>query len=543
MVKRVDKVQDHTELKISEATYVRSGQRKQSEKKGVHRTQRIVSTAVVVLCFAFLIFGGVKVVSAYTSAFRIVVDGEGVATLPTEKEARDAIAQYLEEQSSLMGIEVVCGDSVKVERVSSREAEYSSIKDAVTVLSEGVQVLAKAVALCVNGQPVMYVANEEAARSAVEQAKVYFGREGEGGIEGVNVIEQVQVISSKVEPEQVLSKDEAVNMLLFGAAAVEYHVVQTEGETFEYIANRYGLEVEDIKDSNPAVDPTNMEVGKAVLLSKASPLINVQVKRSVISHEETPFETELRDNFDMPRGENKVVEEGMPGEDEITTEVIERNGLVVAQNRVSAVTVSEPVTRVVERGSRWVIASRGDLNMPASNGILAWPVASHKISSRYGYRSMGNHSGLDIESPVGAPIAAAADGTVVFAEYSGSYGNLIKIDHDGTMVTWYAHLQAYAVNVGDKVKRGQMIGSVGRTGRSTGPHVHFEVRFNGIHTDPVYYLETLGKDEEAPPIVIVPLLDPGETVPEPPQPEAEDPDATEPGIIEADVTEGPRDTE
>lgn len=481
-------MQDNTELKISEAKYVRSNHSKHNEKKRVHKTQRIVSTVVVVLCFAFLVFSGARVVSANTAAFQIVVDGEGLATLPTEKEAKAAIARYLEEQSELMGIDAVCGDTVKVERVSSREAVYSSTKEAVTSLNEGVKVLAKAVAVCVNGQPVMFVPNEETARNALEQAKSYYGQVGEGGIEKINVLEEVAAISSNIEPEKIFSSEEAANMLLFGNTNAQYHFVETEGETFDYIANRYSIKVDDIKTANPAVDSTNMAVGEAILLNRVNPLISVQVKRVIVSREETSFETEQRDNYDMPRGEINIVVEGAPGEDEITTEIIERNGMVMAQSRVSTVTLVEPETRVVDRGAKMVIASRNNYTAYLGNGEFGWPV-NGEISSRFGARSLGWHSGLDIEGAVGTPISASEAGIVVFAAYDGSYGNCVRIDHGNDKITYYAHMQAFAVSVGEMVKRGQMVGTIGMTGRTTGPHVHFEVRVQGAIQNPLQYLE------------------------------------------------------
>jgi murein DD-endopeptidase MepM/ murein hydrolase activator NlpD len=333
----------------------------------------------------------------------------------------------------------------------------------------------------------MYVANEETARNALEQAKAHYGQVGVGNVEDISILEQVGVMSSNVAPEQVFNTEEATNMLLYGKENVEYHFVETEGETFEYIANRYDLNIEIIKEANPAVDSTNMAVGEAILLTKVNPPISVQVKKLVISREETPFDTEQRDNYEMSRGESKIVEEGSAGEDEVTTEVIERNGAVVVQNRVSAVTLVEPVTRVVERGARAVVASR-KLSVNLGNGILGWPVEGN-ITSRYGYRSIGHHSGIDIGSSIGTPVAAAADGVVVFVQYEGGYGNLIKIDHSGSLQTYYAHLQAFSVKVGDTVKRGQMIGTVGMTGRTSGPHLHLEVRYEGVHCDPIPFLE------------------------------------------------------
>ncbi|MCL1816330.1 MAG: peptidoglycan DD-metalloendopeptidase family protein [Clostridiales bacterium] len=486
-------MQDHSGLKISEAKYVQSGHHKKHEKRRVHKTQRIVSTIALMLCFAFLVFGSVQVVSAHTSAFQIMVEGEAMATLPTEKEAKAAVAYYLQEQTELLGYNVVCDDAVKIEKISSRDAVYSSIKDATAALDGVVNVLAKAVAVCVNGQPVMHVANEAVARDALELVRSEYREDGIMD-DDINTLEQISVMASNVLPEQICNVWEAANMLLYGKTEVQRHYIETEGETFEYIANRYSLQVDDIKQANPAVDPTNMAVGEAILLTQFKPLISVQIKRMVVSREETPFETELRDSSDLPRGVSVVIEEGAPGENEVTTEVIERNGVVVAQNRVSSVSVVDPVTKVVERGVRMTVAvnrsAAATVNL--GNGTLGWP-SNGDISSRYGYRSMGYHSGLDIASPMGSPVVAAEFGTVVFAQYQGSYGNLVKIDHGGGLETWYSHLQAYAVSVGSKVERGDMVGTVGRTGRTTGPHVHFEVRVNGAHCNPLLFLGARSK--------------------------------------------------
>ncbi len=125
-----------------------------------------------------------------------------------------------------------------------------------------------------------------------------------------------------------------------------------------------------------------------------------------------------------------------------------------------------------------------------------WPIrtASRRISSRYGYRMdpftkrLRYHSGTDIVAPVGTPIYATAKGRVVFSGRESDYGNLVKIDHGNVLESWYAHMHRRAVTTGDTVTRGQQIGTVGNTGRSTGPHLHYEVRRNGITVNPETYL-------------------------------------------------------
>ncbi len=98
------------------------------------------------------------------------------------------------------------------------------------------------------------------------------------------------------------------------------------------------------------------------------------------------------------------------------------------------------------------------------------------------------HTGIDIGAPTGTNVIASNDGTVIFSGYNGGYGYTVIIDHGGQISTLYAHNSKLLVSKGDKVKRGQSISKIGSTGLTTGPNLHFEVRNNGKHTDPMSYL-------------------------------------------------------
>ena len=102
---------------------------------------------------------------------------------------------------------------------------------------------------------------------------------------------------------------------------------------------------------------------------------------------------------------------------------------------------------------------------------------------------MALHEGVDLVAPYGAPILAAGDGIVKGAEPKGRYGNWIEIDHPGDLATVYGHLSSFApgIAVGSPVSQGELIGHIGLTGRTTGPHVHFEVRFKGRPVNPMVY--------------------------------------------------------
>ena len=128
-------------------------------------------------------------------------------------------------------------------------------------------------------------------------------------------------------------------------------------------------------------------------------------------------------------------------------------------------------------------------------GELAWPVPGYtRITSEYGMRvhpitgQYKLHTGVDISAPMGANFIAANDGIVVKAEYNTAYGRMVIIDHGGGISTLYAHGSEILVEVGQTVKRGDSILKVGSSGYSTGPHAHFEVRINGVVTDPMPYI-------------------------------------------------------
>jgi murein DD-endopeptidase MepM/ murein hydrolase activator NlpD len=114
---------------------------------------------------------------------------------------------------------------------------------------------------------------------------------------------------------------------------------------------------------------------------------------------------------------------------------------------------------------------------PLFEGYM-WP-AKGTLTSGYGWRWGRMHKGIDIAAPIGTPIMAAAPGEVIFAGWNGGYGNLVKLQHSDGSVTFYAHNNRVLVHNGQKVSQGQLIAEMGSTGRSTGPHLHFEIRPNG----------------------------------------------------------------
>lgn len=164
---------------------------------------------------------------------------------------------------------------------------------------------------------------------------------------------------------------------------------------------------------------------------------------------------------------------------------------VVVQPKVNVATAKKTTTYRASSGGGNVITSTNISQAKVSLGITLIKPVSGMITSRFGARSSirsSAHTGLDIATSKGTPIVAAASGTVTFAGYKGSYGYLVVISHANGVQTYYGHCSKLYVSVGDKVAQGSKIAAVGSTGNSTGPHLHLEVRVNGMAYNPQNYL-------------------------------------------------------
>lgn len=157
----------------------------------------------------------------------------------------------------------------------------------------------------------------------------------------------------------------------------------------------------------------------------------------------------------------------------------------------------EEALEELERNSRELeqLILRSQSGTALGTGVYTWPAPGyHTITSPYGMRfhpilqTRKMHTGVDIAAPSGADIVAADSGVVIYAGWNGGYGQVIIIDHGAGMSTLYAHQSRFVASYGETVTKGQVIGKVGTTGWSTGPHLHFEVRINGSYTDPMPYI-------------------------------------------------------
>lgn len=174
-------------------------------------------------------------------------------------------------------------------------------------------------------------------------------------------------------------------------------------------------------------------------------------------------------------------------------EIVELNGLSSADYVRAGQRLRVPVRNMASIAPRRVAQSLADsaVSVASSAAALAqgfiWP-ARGRLTSRFGWRRWRHHDGIDIAAPYGTPVTAARDGVVVFAGWYHAYGKAIIVDHGSGLQTLYGHNSKLLVRSGQRVAKGELIAKVGSTGRSTGPHLHFEVRINGRPVNPIKYL-------------------------------------------------------
>ncbi len=349
------------------------------------------------------------------------------------------------------------------------------------VLAQCVRFEAAAATIVIDGKAVASLVDEAQAQQLVEQFKTEYGElaEGENLIQ-LDFEEQVEIIKDSVALEQICTTEQAYGLIATGTLNPEKYVVQ-EGDNLWLIARRNDTYVDDIKQANHLTSEL-LSLGQELIVVKSKPLLTAVAQVEGAKLEAIPFETQVV--VDPSAAATVIVREpGQDGERKITYQAIKKNGVVAERIITSEEIIKNPVARVLVKGNQVVqVASRGSTGI--SKGVLDWPV--YGPISQY-YRS--GHRAIDITGKVGTALHASGSGYVVEAGWNGGYGRTIVIDHGNGYSTRYAHCNSLSVGVGQKVSRGQTVATLGNTGRSTGPHCHYEVLYNGSAVNPLSVLK------------------------------------------------------
>ena len=331
----------------------------------------------------------------------------------------------------------------------------------------------EAFAIYRNEQLICGALDEAAAYEMLDRLKTAYVEDGTD-----SKVEFVDNISVRKEfiPVGYIRSAEGVYAALTDTKEASKTYTVTDSDTLWGIANKFEMSVDDLYALNENLSEM-IHMGDELLITKSEPLISVKTSYTYEGEKSIPYETNEIADDSMYTGNRKVISEGVEGKKHVVEEVVKVNGEAVETKLVREEIISEPIAATVSVGTRKSLAT-GSFVRPAYG----------TISSRFGRRTRNNHQGIDIAAPVGTPIKAADGGTVTFSGWQSGYGYLIIINHGNGYQTYYGHCSALHSKVGDKVEKGEHIANVGNTGVSTGPHLHFEVRVDGVPQNPANYV-------------------------------------------------------
>lgn len=433
----------------------------------------IIGLVLVIIAFVFLF-------TTKTTAYSVYVDGEEKFAVKHYPDVAVAIEHLIERQEGITNLKLKMVSEINWERnlvaknaVIEKEQIEKELQKAIEFATLGVEIQ-------VDGRSVACLSSKEVAEQLLQELKQEFCEvdEGEQLIQ-VSLAEDVDLITKEIPVNEISTKDEVYELIKMGTDKPEKYIV-CEGDNLWTIARKNNMYVDDIMRINN-LKSENLQLEQELTLVASKPYINVVALVEGEKTETIPFETKTEVDKNSTSS-IRVKQAGIDGEKKISYVATKVNGVIDKREIKDETVLKKAVDKIIVKGGNVQVASRGG----GGSGVLDWPIYG-PISSYYGSRG-GSHTGLDITSPTGTAIKAADAGTVTGACYQGGYGNIITINHGNGMVTRYAHCSAINVSVGQSVSKGTVIGKVGSTGRSTGPHLHLEVLVNGGFRNPLSYL-------------------------------------------------------
>ena len=465
-------------------------------KKG-KLSRTFIGWAVAVLCLLMTAVG-IGVLSTSELSLVLYLDGTPICKV-TDRTVVDEALLLLEDRYQKSGISEKieeCDFSYRVVPFSTMEvADAASCMTLLYEYSAGNY--SRAYLLSVQGSEVAVLATYEEAARVVADFKEYVidkVLQNDANIENVELTTEFDIRSIFCKRERIAEADDVYRVMV---SVGSESLPELDGVPSDDRVTAGGSSSVLFPDKNHDFGPIKNEPSTALPDGELS--FNISGLNSAISYktyvmetysEIIGFSTVYIETDELYVGQSKVQSEGENGYAENIYEIAYENGVEVSRRLVSSNVLSEAKDRVELIGTK-------EYPSTEPTGSFMWPIQrSFVITSTFGsYRGGFDvynkyHTGLDIAVPSRTPIYAADGGTVISAGNVGTYGILVRIQHEEGVITYYAHMRRALVSAGDKVYKGQQIGEVGVTGVTTGPHVHFEVRINGSYANPQSYLPT-----------------------------------------------------
>lgn len=401
-----------------------------------------------------------------------------------EQLKADAVAKLSTEK----GVSIQVNEDVTLKAVHASKKDISNVDYMLTQICDNFTYQVGAAAIKVDGVRIGIAENEEAAQEILDAVKNQVtdkikASNPDADIEfsQVEFVQQVDIEESFVTNNEIETNETIVSKLTATTNEQREHTVEA-GDTLSSIAGNADMTLAELYQANPGLDENSvLQIGQVIQLTVPVPVLSVRTVETETREEEFYADTIYVDNNDEYKTYEKTISEGTPGKRRVTTEITKVNGVEESRTDSQQEILTEAVAKKVERGT---------LQTPPKKAIgsFIYPV-SGRLSSGFGARGGKAHKGIDLASAKGTPVYASDGGTVKFAGWnSGGYGYLVIIDHGNGYETYYGHNSQVAVSAGEKVYQGQLIAYVGSTGDSTGNHLHFEIRKNGVPENPLNYI-------------------------------------------------------
>ncbi|WP_349410884.1 M23 family metallopeptidase [Pseudalkalibacillus sp. SCS-8] len=485
-----------------------------TQRKKVGKMQRIA--LLTILAFTVGLFGFNSATYASDDRFELIktvyhvyVDGENIGLVNEKNVVEDTKAQMIQKaEDRFKDIQLTVNEDIQYvpERIFNPDVDHEAVKKK---LQDQLSIGILGAKLSFGGKTLGYFKTAEEAEEVVRELKLKYTdektldklqkqaeekadsdksgeqKEEKKSVEdetfSVSFDNEVQITSEKVSIDDLIDQEKAMERFKKGTLKKTSHKVK-EDDTIESIVEKYDITREELFELNPDLSElTKLKEGEKLIVKEYKPFAKVVVKERVTKEHKIAYDSEVKEDDTMPKGESKISQKGKDGKKSVQYEITSVNGEVTDKNVVAEEVLSEPVTEIKIKGTK-VIPSRG-------TGSFHWPTVGGYISSHKGQRWGRQHKGIDIARPSNRAILAVDNGTVVSAGFnSGGYGNRIIINHNNGFKSVYAHLASMNVSVGQTVKKGQKIGVMGSTGHSTGVHLHFELYKNGALLNPLKYI-------------------------------------------------------
>lgn len=406
-------------------------------------------------------------------AYAVAVSGVEIGYVTQASLVDEVVQELMAEASARVGREVQASE-VRVSRVRVKGAATPLGKDDLRqLLGEALPLTVSGALIRINGQDVVGVADRQTAQDLIDGIREeYIARFNQPGtsFQEVGYDDEIEILDQPFPVALFRDPATAKTLLMRGTDKIVAYQVK-KGDSLWTIATRNDLTVEALTKANPEIDPNRLQIGQQVNLVAAEPFLHLATRERRTYTVSIPYPVKTVEDPNRYVWADPIVQvAGVSGKKEIVEEILRLNGKVVSRTVISQKVLSEPTGAVLLRGTKNA--------PPLGSGQYVWPIPSTdwRITTGFERRWGRMHWGLDIAAKLNTNVLAADSGTVTFVGWKGDFGKTVIVDHGNGKTTLYAHLNGWAVSVGQEVKKGQVIAYVGNTGRSTGPHLHFETR-------------------------------------------------------------------